>query len=449
MSQRDFTLPETTTAEQRRELWQRIDEAGGNKAYIRGELQRQGLEATGDPARMNAKQRSVYKKAKRLEAEFIRAIRKCTWAAYKETHLVHLGDGIFYNDLIDFDKYDLDKREQRLGDNGIPILEDVDQLAAFLGLSIAEMRWLSYHRTADTNTHYVQFGIPKADGTERIISAPKPKLKACQHTILHQILAPLPIHGAAHGFVPGRSIATHANRHAGANVVVKIDLLQFFPTLVFPRIKGLFRKIGYPEQVATVMALLCTQSPRQRVEHHGELFHVALQERCLPQGAPTSPTITNLICVRLDRRIAGLARTLGWTYSRYADDLAFSWHQDGEPLISELLGCTKSIIREEGFRVHPKKTRIMRGGSRQLVTGLVLNTTAGDEPTKARPTRRMVRQLRAAIHNRAQEKPGREGESLQQLMGLAAFVCQSDPRRGQPLLNQVRELIRKEEAKAP
>ncbi|TNE49929.1 MAG: RNA-directed DNA polymerase [Deltaproteobacteria bacterium] len=441
MSQADYTLPPIETSEERRELWSHIDEAGGVRAYIRQEIHRQDLAATGNPEHMNASQRQRYKQAKKLEAEFRTALRKRTWAAYRETHLVHLGDDIFYNDLIDIDAFDIDNREQRREANDIPSIETVDELATFLGLTIPELRWLSYHRNAEASPHYVQFSIPKADGSRRVISAPKPKLKACQTKIYHEILSLLPVHGAAHGFVPGRSIATHASLHAGGNIIVKMDIRHFFPTIVFPRVKGFFRKIGYPEQVATVMALLCTESPRQEMEHKGQVLHVALQERCLPQGAPTSPTLTNLMCVRLDRRVLGLARKLGWTYSRYADDLAFSWHQDSEPDLAQLLGCTKAIAGDEGFKIHPKKTQVMRAKSRQMVTGLVLNATGGDEPNHPRPVRRLVRQIRAAIHNRKNGKPGKAGESLLQLQGLAAFVCQTDPRRGEPLMEDIRALI--------
>lgn len=448
MSQTKYTLPLTQTSEQRRELWAEIEKAGGIASYLREEARRQGLEVSGDPEHMSVKQRQQYKQAKRLEAEFRKALRKCTWLAYRETHLVHLGDGIFYNDLIDFDAFDIEKRDQRLAQNGIPALENVDALAQFLGVTVSQLRWLSYHRNAETQPHYVQFTIPKANGSLRIISAPKRRLKACQHKILRHILSPLAIHGAAHGFVPGRSIATHAEKHAGSALVVKMDLQQFFPTIVFPRVKGFFRKIGYPEQVATVLALLCTEAPRQSVEHQGKTFHVALQDRCLPQGAPTSPTLTNLLCVRMDRRISGLARKLGWKYSRYADDLAFSWHQDADATISTLLRFTQKIIHSEGFQVHPTKTKVMRDGNRQIITSLVLNPIPGETSTHPRPTRTLIRQLRAAIHKRQNNLPGKEGETLEQLLGLAAFVCQSNPKRGRPMLQQIKELMAAQDSSA-
>lgn len=393
---------------------------------------------------MNQKQKSAYKKSKRAEAEAEKVVRKATWKAYCATHLVHLGNGVFYNDLVDADKFDIENREQRISNNDLPNIEHVDALAEFLSLTLPEMRWLAYHRDATKNPHYKQFTIPKSDGSERVISAPRPKLKKAQHTILHKILDRMPIHGAAHGFVPGRSIASHADKHAGRKIVVKMDLKDFFPTLTFPRVKGLFRKIGYPEQVATVMALICTEPKRKEVEHDGEMYHVSLSHRSLPQGAPTSPTITNIVCMRLDRRMSGLAKKLGWSYSRYADDLVFSTN-DTDINIGALLRLSEKVIRAEGFRRHPKKTHVMRQCNRQKVTGLIVNPTPSEEKTTSRVPRKVVRQVKAGIYNRLNGKPHKSGESLEQLRGLAAFINQTNPTLGRKFLDQIKTLVEREE----
>lgn len=443
-------FPPVETAEHRKSLWQDIEKAGGIEPYIQQKLAEMDLDVYDqDTTQMNKKQKAEYKARKKKQAEARKALKHSTWLAYRETHLVHIGEGVFYNDLVDFDKFDLEKREQRLASNGIPALNTIDELAAFFEIDISKLRWLSYHRNADTGTHYKRFTIPKADGSERTICAPKPLLKTCQRAVYHKVLEKLPIHGAAHGFVPGRSIATHAQVHAGAKVVIKLDVKDFFPTLALPRIKGLFRKIGYPEQVATVMALICTEAPRQEVEHEGKIYHVALGARSLPQGAPTSPTLTNLICVRMDRRLTGLARKFGWRYSRYADDIAFSWHSDEAPSIQAILKFGQKIIEDEGFQVHPKKLRVLRTKSRQILTGLVVNPVPGDKPAQARVPRKLVRQIRAAIYNHQQGKATKPGETLEQLRGLAAFVHQSDPIKGQRFLSQIKELIEQKEADTP
>src|SRR5262249_697930 len=182
------------------------------------------------------------------------------------------------------------------------------QLAEALGLSVPQLRWLAYHRDAATSIHYYRFTIPKRGGGERPIWAPLPKLKAAQQWIRVNVVEKLLVHGAVHGFMPGRSTLTNAEVHKDPRVVLKLDIEDFFPTVTLPRVKGVFRKAGYREQVATLLALLCTEAPREVVEHEGKSFYVALGPRCLPQGAPTSPALTNTLCLRLDQRLAGRAK---------------------------------------------------------------------------------------------------------------------------------------------
>src|SRR5262249_50962039 len=153
---------------------------------------------------------------------------------------------------------------------------------------------------------------------------------------------------------------------------------------------------GYREQIATLLALLCTEAPREVVTHNGKEYYIALGPRCLPQGAPTSPALTNALCLRLDRRLTALAQKLGWRYTRYADDLTFSLPAThaGKPRLGALLGGVKHIVKSEGFALNDEKTRVARPGSRQKITGLVVN---GDG--KPRVPRKLRRQLRAALHN--------------------------------------------------
>src|SRR5207247_6023375 len=122
------------------------------------------------------------------------------------------------------------------------------------------------------------------------------------------------------------------------------------------------------EHVATVLGLLCTEPPRVAAEVDGKVYHVALGERVLPQGACTSPAITNALCRRLDRRLAGLAKRHGFTYTRYADDLTFSG--DNGRAVGRLLRSVRSILEAEGFTEDPRKTKGMRRAGRQEVTGV-------------------------------------------------------------------------------
>jgi hypothetical protein len=275
--------------------------------------------------------------------------------------------------------------------------------------------------------HYYRFTIPKRDGSPRPICAPLPKLKAVQHWILRNIVERLPVHGAAHGFLPGRSILTNATVHTNPKTILKMDVKDFFPTVTLPRVKGIFRNAGYREQVATLLALLCTESPREIVDLDGKRYYVALGPRCLPQGAPTSPGLTNTLCLRMDRRLTGLAKHYGWRYTRYADDLTFSLPGDaqGPPKLGALMGVVTRIVAEEGFTVHPDKTRVLRKGGRQKVTGLVVNGTGAP-----RVPRKLKRELRAAIFNLTHGKPLKDGETVQHLAGLAAYIHMTDPKLG-------------------
>ena len=427
--------------------WKAIEEAGGIPKWVHLELVKAGAFVADDPGTLTDATKKTYKERKKVEASEKRRFQKLAWQSYQATHLNHLGSGVFYNDLVNIDRFDIERREERAKDLGLPEWTSPSALAEALGLSTSRLRWLAYHADVDTGSHYVRFTIPKRDGSARQITAPKPELKRVQRTLLDRLLDRLTVHNAAHGFIASRSIQTNALVHAGADVVVKVDIKDFFPSITFPRVKGLLRHAGLTEQVATVVALLCTESPRDVVtfDRHGvsDTLYVATGPRALPQGSPASPMITNAICLRLDKRMAGLARRHGCTYTRYADDLTFSFKERGDQAtpVGPLLHGVRLILAGEGFVLHDKKTTVMGGGTRQVVTGLVVNQRpAGSSSAASRPPREVGRRLRAAIHNRKAGKPAREGESLAQLRGLAAFIFQSDPVKGRRFLEELATL---------
>jgi RNA-directed DNA polymerase len=409
-------------------LWRLIAQAGGIPAWITAQLTEKGLLVQRKEARgMSGSELDAYKKALRAEAEEKRKLKKQAWAAYKATHVVHLGDGVFWTDAEGPDKWDLPNAEERAAENELPPIDSPAQLAELLGLTVSRLRWLAYHREAATRIHYYRFTIPKSNGKERPIWAPMTTLKKAQHWILRNVVEKLPMHGAAHGFLPGRSILTNAQVHTDCDILLQMDVKEFFPTVTLPRVKGIFRKAGYREQVATILALLCTESPREVVEHDGKTYYVALGPRCLPQGAPTSPALTNTLCLKMDQRLTGLAKKYGWRYTRYADDLTFSLPRghEGPPHTGTMMGLVKRVVAAEGFAINDEKTRVSRTGGRQKVTGLVVN--AGLPP---RVPRKLRRQLRAAVNNLKHGKPLHEGETLETLVGYAAFVHMTDPKLG-------------------
>ncbi len=279
----------------------------------------------------------------------------------------------------------------KLGGAGLPVLHTPAELAAALGLSIPKLRWLCFHTEAATRIHYIQFEVPKKSGGTRVLSAPHRTLAAAQQWVLREVLAKLPTEEPAHGFVPGRSTLTNAQPHAARDVVVNLDLEGFFPSIGFARVRHLFRLLGYSGAVATLLTLLCTECPRQRVVYAGTTYYVATGPRGLPQGACTSPGLSNQIARKLDRRLAGLARKLGLNYTRYADDLTFSAAPGFRDKVGYLIARVRHIAAEEKFQVNAKKTRVQRPESRQTVTGLVVNAA----PAVPRP---QVRRLRAILH---------------------------------------------------
>ncbi len=420
------------------QLWAEIEQAGGIDRYINQQLTEKGyLVARSDTDDMPKAELERYKKSLKKEAAEKRKLKKSTWQAYKATHIVHLGEGIYWHDEMSGDKWDLQDAEKRLLENRLPALTKAKHLAQALEMSVSKLRWLCYHREAATATHYTCYEIAKRSGGTRAIWAPRPQLKQTQRWILHEILERLLVHGAAHGFLPGRSIATNAAQHTDSRLLVKMDIADFFPTISWKRVRGLFRQAGYGEQIATLLALLCTESPREVVETDGKTYYIALSDRCLPQGAPTSPALTNALCLKLDRRLTGLAAKLGWRYTRYADDLTFSLpvKHKGEPAISQLLGSVQRIVTDEGFRINADKTAVIRQSAAQTVTGLVVN----NESTP-RVSRKLKRRMRAAIHNLKQGKALPEGESLHRLRGYAAYIAMTDRTLGMQMIRELGQL---------
>lgn len=420
-------------------LWAAIEKVGSMDTYVNKQLKKNGfLVERSDADNMSPRELKKYKLELKAESVEKRKLKKAAWQAYKANHIVHLGDGIYWTDDTSEDKWDLDNAPKRLLENQLPNITRVKQLAEVLELSISELRWLCYHREVATQSHYIRFEIPKRSGGVRAIWTPRPKLKKVQRWILREILDRLLVHGAAHGFLVGRSIATNAMEHTNSQVLVKMDIENFFPTVSWKRVKGVFRKAGYNEQIATLLALICTESPREIIKKRDRELYVALADRCLPQGAPTSPAITNVLCLSMDRRITGMTTKAGLRYTRYADDLTFSYpaNRKKPAEISRLIGGIKRILGEEGFAVNVKKTHVIRQSSTQEVTGLIVNGKG-----QPRVSRQLKRQMRAAIHNLKQGRALPEGESMQRLQGYAAYIAMTDRKLGIGMLEELRRYV--------
>jgi hypothetical protein len=306
----------------------------------------------------------------------------------------------------------------------VPRIDTVGDLAERLELDPGQLAWLadvkSLERAArdERLRHYRYLWVPREHGPPRVIERPKARLKEIQRFLLHELLIWIPVHDAAHGFVRGRSARSHAALHAGRRVVVRLDLQDFFAGVFAGRIYAIFRAAGYPEPVAHVLTGLCTNVVPSEFRPPG-MRDLATPH--LPQGAPTSPALANLAAFRLDRRLSGLAQAIGARYSRYADDLVFS----SDARLRPPLDFIRNIVREEGFRLNARKTRMMGRGRRQTVTGVVVN--AHPNVTRAEYDR-----IKAAIHR---------GERDERLLGRVAWVEQLNPARGARLRARLRDAL--------
>ena len=328
----------------------------------------------------------------------------------------------------------------------LPVLHDLGDLGRLLRLSDGELAWFADGRHLARTTsvepllHYRASSRRAPSGAVRVLEAPKPRLKALQRLLLARVLHGVPPHDAAHGFRPGRSVATFAAPHAGRSVLVRMDLEGFFASVTVGRVYGLLRAAGYPEPVAHALAgVTTTVLPRSvwaavprpagpsLLDAHWRLGR-RLAAPHLPQGAPTSPVLANLAAYRLDVRLSALAASWGGRYTRYADDLALSGSRSWGRGTSRLLDAVEEIARSAGFRVNARKTAVLPRAGRQVLGGLVVN----ERPHVGRAE---VDRLRAVLHNCARSGPAsqnREGAAdfRAHLLGRVAWVAQHDPARG-------------------
>lgn len=304
-----------------------------------------------------------------------------------------------------------------------------DQLVRF-----SDLRALSATTDGPFAGHYRPHLQPKRDGTLRLIEEPKPILKRLQRRILHDLLDKAPPHCDAFGFCAGRSCPQAAARHAGEAMVLCFDLAGFFPSIAQHRVYGLFRTFGYPATVSRHLAGLCTAvTPPDLLSHPDLADRDRLSSRHLPQGAPTSPALANLVAFTLDVRLSALARSLDASYTRYADDITFS----GDARITgPLLRTVPEIIRDCGFALNPAKTRAQPHHHRQTVTGLVVNQHLN-------LPRADYDRLKAAVHRlRDTANPDRVNRTqLDRLMGRITWLETINPAKGAKLRNRLADAL--------
>ena len=330
------------------------------------------------------------------------------------------------------------------GSWNLPELTTDADLCRWLNISQEHLAWFASmnspepKRGSEPLRHYFYKWIPKRSGGWRLLEMPKSKLKDMQRRILSDLLDAIPPHPSAHGFKKGGSIVEFVAPHSRRDLVLRMDLKDFFASVQGSRIHALFRTAGYSEHIARVLTSLCTNSvpsefmrlPDRNARLSG-MQQARLRTPHLPQGAPTSPALANLCARRFDARVTALSAKFGWRYTRYADDLLFSGTCFRSVFSKQFQIWIGAIALEEHFEVNTRKTRAMRAHARQYAAGLVLNE-------KPNLSREEYDELKAILHNCAKHGPAsqnRDGRAQFQahLSGRIGYVCHVNPQRGQRL----------------
>lgn len=232
--------------------------------------------------------------------------------------------------------------------NPLPFLYDTYQLAAFLNLRRRDL----FAYTKHPEREYQEMAIPKRDGSLRHLCAPSPALRMIQKTILRCIVQHEPVSPYATAYIRGRSLSANAKPHVGKPYLLKLDISDFFGSITFEQVyAAAFNSRYFPRQIGVMLTELCCCKGR------------------LPQGAPTSPALSNQVMEQFDTYIGAWCRTRGIAYTRYCDDITFS---ADFPLLF-VYAKAKTMLEDMGFTVNEKKTHLISAASRQTVTGLTVN----------------------------------------------------------------------------
>lgn len=276
----------------------------------------------------------------------------------------------------------------------LPVIFSLEHLAVVIGIQSSYLRILIgdykyyddniYDRYEHKYNRYNYFKLKKRDGNFREIMSPAKDLKYIQKWILVNILSKYELADSCSGFRKQKSIYDNAKIHENSEIILKVDLLKFYDTITEKRVYGVFKSLGYVKNLAYSFAKITTAKHRQSYwdnfdRSSKEILKelVEIKPPILPQGAPTSPAISNVLATKMDYRFEALAKKLKFRYSRYADDLTFSINNEGKLPSLKLIN---KIIENEGFFINTKKTKYMKKGCKQYVTGLT--TTNGINVSK-------------------------------------------------------------------
>lgn len=285
---------------------------------------------------------------------------------------------------------------RKLRASNLPVIFTLSHLANLSDTRYSDLHSFVARSTSKKDFPYKNFTIKKRSGGKRWISVPAPALMAVQKWISKNILNNIAPHHSSFAYAINRRIKDHAERHCSAKWILKIDIKDFFNNISELQIYYLFIKLGYPDLLAFEMARICTrETPRRKGKrwnndnYNSEKPYNSEHIGSLPQGAPTSPALSNLVFFDIDQKLETLAFELGATYSRYADDLCFSFTDSTREKLLNTKQKISKLLYSYGFRTNTKKTRIIPPGSRKIITGLIVNEAVPSTPKELRDKVRM------------------------------------------------------------
>lgn len=311
---------------------------------------------------------------------------------------------------------ELKEYNDRLTRNKMPIIYNLRHLRKILKIKKKEQN--KYF--GNERNEYHTFFIPKKNGGKRMIEAPSDRLKSFQLWIKENILDKINVSTNARGFRKNYSILDNAKEHVNKDLVINIDLKDFFPSITYNRIYKVFAYVGYTNEVAHLLTQLCTN-----------------KENVLPQGSPASPVISNIVALKLDKRLSSLANKFNCSYTRYADDITFS----GCIGIKNMLLTVEKIIIEEKFSINDAKVRLQYKNQRQEVTGLIVNEKIAVSPNIVKEIDNAIYYcLKFGVASHMQNIGCDKSFYKEHLYGLAYFIKMINKEMGECYLSKLDDI---------
>ena len=292
---------------------------------------------------------------------------------------------------------------KKLFDSNLPIISSPEHFSLLVGLEHQYVCNMAYA----SDRFYRHFSIPKSNGKIRNIDEPLPDLKFVQYWILRNILEKCSVSDYAKAYLKGRTLKHNARFHRAQKVVVTMDIKDFFPSISVKDITKIFENMGYFHDLSCFLAYLCCLN------------------NAVPQGAPTSPYLSNLRMIDLDDKISEYTSQRSIRYTRYADDLTFSGDFNPHFLINDV----SKIVYNEGFSINPEKTRIARSSARQEVTGIIVNSHMQISKEKRKQIRQQVYYInKFGLESHLERIEENRANYLNHLLGQINFALFVNPK---------------------